>query len=205
MTSKDRSKEDNSQSRSGMRNVLMLGLVSFFIDFSTEMILGILPLFIVNNLGASRAILGAIEGSAELTSYAFRMVSGALSDKIKKRKLFVLIGYGLSTVRKPFFIITTAWSDAIVVRMVDRIGKGVRTLHGDALIADSVTESISGKASGVHITIDQMGIIVGLLTAFAILKYHHDNGFNVLRMADLTFDSTDKDLEIKGYPNLKNC
>ena len=84
MTSKDRSKEDKSQTQSGMRNVLMLGLVSFFTDFSTEMVLGVLPLFIVNNLGASRAILGAIEGSAELSSYAFRMVSGALSDKIKK-------------------------------------------------------------------------------------------------------------------------
>src|SRR5689334_22599012 len=98
-----------------MRNVLMLGLLSFFTDFSTEMVLGVLPLFIVNNLNASRAILGAIEGSAELTSYAFRMVSGALSDKIKKRKVFVLIGYGISTVSKPFFIIATAWFDAFIV------------------------------------------------------------------------------------------
>jgi hypothetical protein len=88
--------------------------------------------------------------------------------------------------------------------MADRIGKGVRTVPGDALIADSVTETISGKASEVHRTIDQMGVIVEPLNAFAILKYLHDNGFNVLRMADLTFDPTDKDLEIKGYPNL-NC
>lgn len=67
----------------------MLGLVGFFTDFSTEMVLGVLPLFIVNNLGASRAIPGAIEGSAELTSYASRVVSGTLSDKIKKRKVSV--------------------------------------------------------------------------------------------------------------------
>jgi nitrate/nitrite transporter NarK len=137
-----------------MRNVFMLGLVSFFTDFSTEMILGVLPLFIVNNLGTSRAILGAIEGSAELTSYAFRMVSGSLSDKMRKRKIFILIGYGLSTISKPFFIIATAWFDAFIVRTVDRIGKGVRTAPRDALIADSVTESISGKAFGVHRTID---------------------------------------------------
>jgi MFS family permease len=148
----------------------MLGLVSFFTDFSTEMVLGVLPLFIVNNLGASRAILGVIEGSAELTSYAFRMVSGAISDKIKKRKVFVLIGYGLSTVSKPLFFIATAWFDAFMVRMVDRIGKGVRTAPRDALIADSVTESISGKAFGVHRTIDQIGAIVGPLSAFAILQ-----------------------------------
>lgn len=148
----------------------MLGLVSFFTDFSTEMILGVLPLFIVNNLGASRAILGTIEGSAELTSYAFRMVSGSLSDKIRKRKVFVLVGYGPSTVSKPFFIDATAWFDAFIIRMTDKIGKGVRTAPLDALIADSVTESISGKAFGIHRTIDQFGAIIGPIVAFAILQ-----------------------------------
>ncbi|MER5175749.1 MAG: MFS transporter [Candidatus Nitrosocosmicus sp.] len=167
MIPKDNSKEDKPI---GIRNVLMMGLVSFFTDFSTEMILGILPLFIVNNLGASRAILGAIEGSAELTSYAFRMVSGSLSDKVRKRKIFVLIGYGLSTVSKPFFILATGWFDAFIVRTVDRIGKGVRTAPRDALIADSVSESISGKAFGIHRTIDQAGAIVGPLVAFTILQ-----------------------------------
>src|SRR5919197_5359965 len=86
----------------GIRNVIALGLVSFFTDFSTEMILGILSLFIVTNLGAPKAILGGIEGSAELISYAFRMISGSLSDKVGKRKVFVLAGYGLSTVARPF-------------------------------------------------------------------------------------------------------
>ena len=154
----------------GIRNVLYLGLVSFFTDFSTEMILGVLPNFIVNNLGASRAILGAIEGSSELTSYAFRMISGSLSDKVRKRKIFVLIGYGLSTISKPFFAIASSWLDAFIVRAIDRVGKGVRTAPRDALIADSVSESISGKAFGIHRTIDQLGAIVGPLVAFAILQ-----------------------------------
>jgi MFS family permease len=156
--------------KSDMRNVVALGIVSFFTDFSTEMILGILPLFMVTNLGASRAILGAIEGSAELVSYAFRMVSGSLSDKIGKRKLFVLVGYGLSTASKPFFAVSTGWLDAFVVRTVDRIGKGARTAPRDALIADSVSESISGKAFGIHRTIDQMGAIAGPIAAFALLQ-----------------------------------
>jgi MFS family permease len=147
----------------GLRNVMMMGLVSFFTDFSTEMVLGVLPLYIVNNLEASRAILGAIEGSAELTSYGIRMVSGSLSDKVGKRKIFVLIGYGLSTASKP-------WLDAFIVRLVDRMGKGIRTAPRDALIADSVSESISGKAFGIHRTIDQMGAIVGPIAAFAILE-----------------------------------
>jgi len=169
LTPKDTSKEDRPKP-SEIRNVLMMGLVSFFTDFSTEMILGVLPLYIVNNLGASRAILGAIEGSAELISYGFRMVSGSLSDKVRKRKIFVLIGYGLSTISKPFFIIATGWFDAFIVRAVDRIGKGVRTAPRDALIADSVSESISGKAFGIHRTMDQAGAIVGPLVAFAILQ-----------------------------------
>jgi MFS family permease len=154
----------------GLRNVLALGLVSFFTDFSTEMVLGILPLFIVNNLGASRAILGAIEGSAELVSYAFRMVSGSLSDKVGKRKIFILAGYGLSTFSKPFFALSTGWLDAFVVRTTDRIGKGLRTAPRDALIADSVSESISGKAFGIHRTIDQMGAILGPIAAFSLLQ-----------------------------------
>jgi MFS family permease len=137
--------------------------LSFFTDFSTEMILGILPLFIVNNLGASRAILGSIEGSSELISYAFRLFSGSLSDKLGKRKIFVLIGYGISTVIKPFFATSTSWLDAFVIRATDRIGKGIRTAPRDALITDSVSESISGKAFGIHRTIDQTGAIVGQL------------------------------------------
>ena len=167
ITFRDKSMEDKPR---GIRNVLYLGLVSFFTDFSTEMILGVLPTFIVNNLGASRAILGVIEGSSELTSYVFRMVSGALSDKFRKRKIFVLIGYGLSTISKPFFAVASSWLDAFIIRAVDRVGKGVRTAPRDALIADSVSESISGKAFGIHRTIDQLGAIAGPLVAFVILQ-----------------------------------
>src|SRR5919198_4387093 len=154
----------------GMRNVIALGLVSFFTDFSTEMILGILPLFIVSNLGAPKAVLGGIEGSAELISYAFRMVSGSSSDKLGKRKIFVLAGYGLSTVSKPFFALTTGWLGAFFVRAVDRTGKGLRTAPRDALIADSIQESSSGKAFGIHRTINQSGAIVGPIAAFALLQ-----------------------------------
>lgn len=170
---KNLTKDNNPTDQSkpvGLRNVMALGIVSFFTDFSTEMILGILPLFIVTNLGASRATLGAIEGSAELISYAFRMVSGSLSDKVGKRKIFILAGYGLSTISRPFFAITTSWIEAFLVRAGDRIGKGLRTAPRDALIADSVYESSSGKAFGLHRTIDQMGAIAGPIAAFGLLQ-----------------------------------
>jgi MFS family permease len=164
------SNSDENKHAGGLRNVMIMGIVSFFTDFSTEMVLGVLPIFVVKDLGASRAILGAMEGSAELTSYVLRMVSGSLSDSIGKRKIFVVIGYTLSTVSKPFLVISNGWLDAFIVRVVDRMGKGIRTAPRDALIADSVSESISGKAFGIHRTIDQMGAIIGPITAFAILE-----------------------------------
>jgi MFS family permease len=161
---------DSLNRAGGMRNVTALGLVSFFTDFSTEMVLGVLPFFIVSSLGASRALLGAIEGSSELTSYAFRMVSGSLSDKVGKRKPFIIAGYGLSTITKPFFAASSSWIDAFVVRFVDRMGKGIRTAPRDALIADSVSESRVGRAFGIHRTIDQLGAIVGPIAAFGLLQ-----------------------------------
>jgi len=166
----------------GMRNVTALGLVSFFTDFSTEMVLGVLPFFIVSSLGASRALLGVIEGSAELTSYAFRMVSGSLSDKVGKRKVFVIAGYGLSTVTKPFFAASSSWIDAFVVRFVDRMGKGIRTAPRDALIADSVSESQVGRAFGIHRTIDQLGAIVGPIAAFGLLQIVDIRGIFLLSL-----------------------
>ena len=164
--------ENSDQSKpSGMRNVYAMGLVSFFTDFSTEMILGILPFFIVTGLGASRAILGTIEGSAELVSYAFRIISGSISDKTTKRKPFIIAGYGLSTISKPFFAASGGWIDAFTVRATDRIGKGLRTPPRDALIADSVSVENAGKAFGFHRTLDQAGAIVGPVAAFALLQF----------------------------------
>jgi MFS family permease len=160
-----------AEGNGGMRNVMALGVVSFFTDFSTEMVLGVLPLFIVSSLGASRAFLGVIEGSSELTSYAFRMVSGSLSDKVGKRKIFVIAGYSLSTITKPFFAASSGWFDAFIVRFGDRMGKGLRTAPRDALIADSVQESRAGKAFGLHRTIDQSGAIIGPVAAFALLQF----------------------------------
>jgi MFS family permease len=166
----------------GMRNVTALGLVSFFTDFSTEMVLGVLPLFIISSLGASRAILGTIEGSSELTSYAFRIVSGSLSDRIGRRKIFIIAGYGLSTITKPFLAASSGWIDAFVVRFGDRLGKGLRTAPRDALIADSVQESRAGRAFGLHRTIDQIGAILGPVATFGLLQFIDIRGIFLLSL-----------------------
>ena len=155
--------------RPGYRNVVALGFVSFFTDMSTEMILGVLPVYLVEELGATRAVLGVIEGLAELSNYVFRMISGAISDKVGRRKPFVFAGYLISSVAKPLFAAATSWLDALAVRVMDRVGKGVRTSPRDALISQSIREEEAGKAFGIHRTLDQLGAVLGPLLAFALI------------------------------------
>ena len=150
----------------GFRNVVRLGYVSFFTDISTEMILGVLPFFIVKELGGTAAILGFIEGIAEAVNYAFRVFAGVVTDKIGRRKPLVLLGYGLSSIAKPLFAVSISWSHALVVRVTDRVGKGVRTSPRDALISDSAAKSEAGKAFGLHRSLDQIGAIIGPFMAF---------------------------------------
>jgi len=156
-------------SKPGFRNVVMLGYVSLFTDVSTEMILGILPLFIVVNLGASPAILGLIEGVAEAVNYGCRVLTGVLTDRIGKRKLLVLLGYSLSSVAKPLFAVASSWGQALAIRAMDRAGKGARTSPRDALISDSVAKSKAGKAFGAHSSMDQIGAVAGPILAFALI------------------------------------
>ncbi|MFQ5712272.1 MAG: MFS transporter, partial [Candidatus Geothermarchaeales archaeon] len=146
-----------------------MGFVSFFTDVSTEMILGILPIFIVSELGATKAILGLIEGGAEALSHAFRAFSGIISDRIGRRKALVFIGYALSTVSKPFFAVARVWTDALFIRVGDRVGKGVRTSPRDALLSESVGAKQTGMAFGIHRSLDQAGAIVGPVLAFTLI------------------------------------
>jgi MFS family permease len=158
--------EDAQQGRLGFGNVVRLGYVSLFTDVSTEMVLGILPFFIVRELGGTVAILGFIEGVSDAINYIFRVIAGVLTDKIGRRKPLVLLGYGLSSIAKPLFAIASTWSQAFAVRVTDRVGKGVRTSPRDALISDSAARPNAGKAFGLHRSLDQLGAIIGPLIAF---------------------------------------
>ena len=153
------------------KNVRNLGFVSFFTDMSSEMIFGILPLFIIDDLGAGKAILGLVEGMGEAVGYGTRTVSGTISDKMGKRKSLILLGYGLSTLAKPFFAISASWTHVLGIRVTDRVGKGIRTSPRDALLADSIEPANTGKAFGLHRTMDQAGAIIGPLIAFGLLYY----------------------------------
>jgi len=150
-----------------MRNVYALGFVSFFTDISSEMCFSLLPTFILGLPGSSTAILGLIEGVAEALSYDLRAVSGIFSDKFRKRKVIVLVGYSFSNVVKPLFAVAQSAFDALVIRVADRVGKGVRTSPRDALLSESVYEKRRGVAFGLHRTLDQTGAILGPLIASA--------------------------------------
>lgn len=148
------------------RNVFTLGFVSFFTDISSEMVFSLLPTFILGLPGSSAAVLGLIEGVAEALGYGMRAISGAFSDKFRRRKAVILVGYGLSNVVKPLFAVAQTAIDALIIRVADRIGKGVRTAPRDALLSDSVSEKRRGTAFGLHRTLDQAGAILGPVTAF---------------------------------------
>jgi MFS family permease len=151
--------------RSSVRNLFALGFVSFFTDISSEMVFSLLPTFLLGLPGSSKAVLGLIEGTAEALSYALRAVSGFFSDKFRKRKIFVLVGYALSNAVKPFFAVARVPFDVFVIRVTDRVGKAVRTSPRDALLSESVSEKHRGAAFGLHRTLDQAGAIVGPVVA----------------------------------------
>ena len=160
-----------TQEENEFKNVIRLGYVSFFTDCSSEMVLSILPVFILSLPGGSIAALGFIEGIAESLSYMLRAVSGIMSDKFRKRKAFILIGYGVSNIAKPFFAAATTVTHALTIRVIDRVGKGIRTAPRDALISDSVSAAHQGAAFGLHRTLDQLGAIVGPITATVVMVW----------------------------------
>lgn len=150
-------------------NVLWLGVVSFFTDFSSEMIYPLLPFFLTQTLGAGPAFLGVVEGVAETTASLFKLASGWFSDKVGKRKPLVLIGYGIASVVRPLIAIVNAPIQVLAIRFSDRVGKGIRTAPRDALLADSVDPAVHGAAFGFHRAADHAGSVLGPLVASAIL------------------------------------
>lgn len=149
-------------------NVLILGLVSMLTDMSSEMIYPILPLFL-SAIGATGVVIGLIEGAAETTASMLKVVSGWYSDKLRKRKRFVEVGYGLSALTKPVLAIVTSYWQVLGIRVAERVGKGIRAAPRDALIADSSSKEARGAAFGFHKAMDSAGAVIGPLLALPIL------------------------------------
>lgn len=157
--------------KSDAKNVIWLGIVSLLTDISSEMLFPIIPIFLTTVLKANMAVIGFIEGIAEATAAFLKLVSGILADRWKNNKLLTIIGYGSSALAKPFLALATIWQHVLIVRIIDRVGKGIRTTPRDALIAASVKDSERGKYFGLHRTMDSVGAVIGVLLVTALLFY----------------------------------
>lgn len=151
------------------RNVTVAGFVSFFMDVSSEMIYPLVPLFLANVLGVNKSVIGLIEGIAESTASLLKVFSGWFSDRIGNRKWLMAVGYGISTLSRPFVALATGWQQVLGSRFIDRFGKGVRTAPRDAIIAESTDKAYLGRAFGFHRSMDTMGAVVGPALAFFLL------------------------------------
>ena len=154
------------------RNVLALSAVSFFTDVSSEMIYPLLPVFLTAVLGANASFVGAIEGAAETTAALLKLASGWWSDRVRRRKPLVLLGYGIATVMRPLVAVAGSAAQVLTIRVADRVGKGIRNAPRDALIAESVDPSIRGRAFGFHRAADHAGGVLGPLIAFVLLTWY---------------------------------
>ncbi len=156
------------------RQVLVLSLVSLFTDIASEMLYPVTPIFLTAVLGSSMAVVGIIEGAAEVTAGLLKGYFGRLSDKLKKRSVFVVLGYSLSALSKPLPGIFPVLSAVITSRISDRVGKGIRTAPRDALLA-TYAEGKTGAVFGFHRGMDTLGAALGPVAALILLYFHPGN------------------------------
>lgn len=157
------------------RGIWALGIVSLFMDLSSEMVHSLLPVFLVSVLGASALSVGVIEGIAEATASITKIFSGTLSDYLGRRKFLTGLGYGLAAVTKPLFPLATSVSWVLVARFVDRIGKGIRGAPRDALVGDLAPAELRGACYGLRQSLDTVGAVAGPLVASALMALTLDD------------------------------
>ncbi len=155
-------------------NIIYTGITSFLTDVSVKMVYSVMPMFLMS-IGASKTSLSLIEGIAESTASLVKAFSGFWSDRIGRNKPFMIIGYGLSALILPLYTFAVAPVHVLILRFLERLGKGIRTAPRDSLIAGSVKEGESGKSFGFQKAMDNSGAIAGPLAAFALLSAFSEN------------------------------
>jgi MFS family permease len=153
------------------KGVVTLGWVSFLNDGASEMIYPLLPDFITRVLGAGPAALGLIEGIAEATASLAKAAAGWWSDRVNRRKPFVVLGYSIATLARPLTGLAVSWSQVLAIRFSDRLGKGLRTPPRDALLADLAPSDGRGRAFGIQRAMDNAGALAGPLLAALLLRF----------------------------------
>ncbi len=151
------------------RDVVTLGVVSFLTDVSSEAIFAVLPLFLTSVLGASTLVLGAMEGLADFAASSLDMASGYISDRLGKRKPIAVIGYGLSSAAKAVLLVASTAGQVVAFRVIERLGKSIRSAPRDALLSGIATKEERGASFGLHKAFDKAGAIVGPLLAYTLL------------------------------------
>ncbi len=153
-----------------MRNIVFLGLVSFFTDLSTEMVYPLIPLYLVSAFGATPALVGIIEGIAESLASLLKVFSGYVTDRYQRKKPLAFLGYAGGLVYKFALLISASWFGILCARVIDRVGKGIRTSPRDVLVSESGNKNSMGKSFGVHKALDMAGSALGILAAYLLLK-----------------------------------
>ncbi len=150
-----------------MRNIILLGLTSLLADFSSEMIQPLLPFFIAALGGAGLAV-GLVGGVGDALAALFKVFSGYWADQSKKYKKFVYLGYGFSAIAKFFFPLAKVWTHIFILRPVERIGKGLRDAPRDAIVSESIRESVRGRGFGIQRAMDSLGAILGSIFVYIL-------------------------------------
>ena len=153
-----------------MKNIIFLGLISFFMDISSEMVYPIIPLYLVSAFGATPAIVGIIEGIAESTASLLKVFSGYVTDKYKCKKPVAFIGYATGFIYKLALLFASSWAGILTARVIDRLGKGIRTAPRDVLVSESANKNEMGKSFGIHKALDMAGSAIGIFLAYLLLK-----------------------------------
>lgn len=152
-----------------MLNIIQLGLVSFFSDISSEMVYPLIPLYLTSTFGATPVLVGIIEGIAESIASLLKVYSGYISDKYKRKKILAFGGYATGIIYKMALLLASSWTGILLARVVDRIGKGIRTSPRDVLVSESADSAKMGQAFGIHKALDMAGAALGILIAFVLL------------------------------------
>ena len=154
------------------RAVWLLGWVSLATDAATELVYPLLPCFLVRVLHAGAVPLGVIEGAAEAANSLLKIWAGRVADRSSRKRPLVLVGYGISSVARPFIALTTTWMQVFTVRVFDRVGKGVRSAPRDAMLASWATPTTRGRVYGFHRGMDHTGAIIGPTLASIFLVFY---------------------------------
>lgn len=170
----------NERLSKGVRNIIVLGLVSCFADISSEMVYPLIPLYLTAAFGATPMLVGLVEGIAESIASLLKVFSGYISDRFQHKKAIAFGGYATGVIYKIALIFAGSWAGILLARVIDRFGKGVRTAPRDVMVSESADKDEMGRAFGIHKMLDMAGSAVGILLSFLLLRSIGEDSYKAI-------------------------